>query len=233
MTQDRLDTVGEYVLGLMDAAEQTAFEAEMARDEKLRGRMNDFRDHMLALDLSVPAEPLPGDLTDRIRRAVLEDTPPPIPTPFAANLPHAPIRWKTAAAIFLTAGLSLGAGLGVGRTLSTQDPQVVAVLLDAQGVPQAVVEGFGNDTAEVRFVAPVDVPEGHVMQVWTLPSAERGPVSLGLLADAAAGRLQGPELPPPADQQLYEITLEPQGGSPTGRPTGPILGKGLAALQRS
>lgn len=28
--------------------------------------------------------------------------------------------------------------------------------------------------------------------------------------------------------QLYEITLEPSGGSPTGRPTGPIQVKGFA-----
>jgi anti-sigma-K factor RskA len=29
--------------------------------------------------------------------------------------------------------------------------------------------------------------------------------------------------------QLFEITLEPEGGSPNGRPTGPILFKGNAA----
>jgi anti-sigma-K factor RskA len=28
---------------------------------------------------------------------------------------------------------------------------------------------------------------------------------------------------------LFEITVEPPGGSPTGRPTGPILMKGLAS----
>ena len=34
------------------------------------------------------------------------------------------------------------------------------------------------------------------------------------------------DLPPPGPDQLFEITLEPAGGSPTGRPTGPILFKG-------
>ena len=46
-----------------------------------------------------------------------------------------------------------------------------------------------------------------------------------------ATTLAGPDLPVPADAQLYEITLEPEGGSPTGRPTGPIIAKGLAAAQ--
>jgi hypothetical protein len=38
------------------------------------------------------------------------------------------------------------------------------------------------------------------------------------------------DLPPPGPDQLFEITLEPAAGSPTGRPTGPVLFKG-ALLQ--
>ncbi len=34
-------------------------------------------------------------------------------------------------------------------------------------------------------------------------------------------------LPPPKREQLYEITLEPAGGSPTGKPTGPIIARAL------
>ncbi len=34
-------------------------------------------------------------------------------------------------------------------------------------------------------------------------------------------------LPSTGPNQLFEITLEPKTGSPTGRPTGPILMKGL------
>jgi anti-sigma-K factor RskA len=70
------------------------------------------------------------------------------------------------------------------------------------------------------------------MQVWTLPSREMGPMSLGLLEDAHSATLRGPALPRPQDAQLYEITLEQAGGSPTGRPTGPILAKGFAKLAR-
>ena len=37
---------------------------------------------------------------------------------------------------------------------------------------------------------------------------------------------------PTGQQQLYEITLEPAGGSPTGKPTGPVIVKGFGALPR-
>ena len=67
------------------------------------------------------------------------------------------------------------------------------------------------------------------LQVWTLPSRERGPVSVGLMDRARTLELELKDLPPPGPDQLFEITLEPAGGSPTGRPTGPILFKGNTA----
>lgn len=57
----------------------------------------------------------------------------------------------------------------------------------------------------------------------------RGPVSVGLIDRARRASFTVPSYPA-RSQQLYEITLEPAGGSPTGRPTGPVLMKGLAAI---
>lgn len=95
-------------------------------------------------------------------------------------------------------------------------------------MPQAVIEDYGDDTAEVRFLVEPQVPPDRTLQVWTLPSALTGPTSLGVLSATGRERLVGPDLPAPQPAQLYEITLEPRGGSPSGRPTGPIVGKGLA-----
>ena len=67
-------------------------------------------------------------------------------------------------------------------------------------------------------------------EVWTLPSRERGPVSVGLMNQARTLQLSLKDLPPPGPDQLFEITLEPATGSPTGRPTGPVLFKGNTAL---
>jgi anti-sigma-K factor RskA len=57
-----------------------------------------------------------------------------------------------------------------------------------------------------------------------------GPISMGLLPGPGTSVLTGPSLPDPKPDQLYEITIEPPGGSPTGRPTGPIVGKGFAKV---
>jgi len=83
-----------------------------------------------------------------------------------------------------------------------------------------------------RFVVEelADVPPGRALEVWTLPSRERGPVSVGLMNQARTLQLALKSLPPPRPDQLFEITLEPETGSPTGRPTGPVLFKGNTAL---
>jgi anti-sigma-K factor RskA len=75
------------------------------------------------------------------------------------------------------------------------------------------------------------VPAGKALEVWTLYDKARGPVSLGLIDRAQRARFQTASLPARPDQ-LYEITLEPSTGSPIGRPTGPVLMKGLASVPR-
>ena len=64
--------------------------------------------------------------------------------------------------------------------------------------------------------------------VWTLYDPAVGPVSLGTLPEAKVATLGGQAFPVPVAEQLYEITLEPAPGSPTGKPPGPILVKGFA-----
>jgi anti-sigma-K factor RskA len=47
---------------------------------------------------------------------------------------------------------------------------------------------------------------------------------------APSGIPRKANLSAPSIGQLFEITLEPSSGSPTGRPTGPVLFKGNTAL---
>jgi anti-sigma-K factor RskA len=137
--------------------------------------------------------------------------------------------WRLTALTSLAATLLLAIGL-TWALLSRPEPVVIAVLLNASGEPQAVVEDFGNEQATIRLLADFPVPEGKTLQVWTLPSQDMGPISLGLLDDRQSATLHGPTLPQPRNEQLYEITLEQSGGSPTGRPTGPILVKGYGRI---
>ena len=67
------------------------------------------------------------------------------------------------------------------------------------------------------------VPAGRAWQFWTKPEGAAGPTSLGLVRAGQTLEVPVQRLPAVGARQLFEITLEPEAGSPTGRPTGPIL----------
>ncbi|MFX0545371.1 anti-sigma factor [Roseovarius sp. S1116L3] len=237
LTDEILGLSDEHVLGLLTETQGTLMEALIARDPVLARRVGALRDQLLPLDLSAEPQGLPEGFTDEVRArlaeqessALMDERPGSAASPVPANSPSRPGLRAAALVAAMVGGLALGLGASALRPLP--DPVVVAVLVDEDGVPQAVIDDYGNDTATVRFVADVDVPADRSLQVWTLPSAEMGPVSLGTLDRTGAARLRFDDLPDPNAQQLYEVTLEPLGGSPTGRPTGPIIGKGLATPQ--
>ena len=227
MTFDRKDIAGiadEYVLGLLEPAEAAEIEAEMERDAELKAAIAASRERFLPLDAGVEPAVVDETLWQRIEAALpAQQT---APSSRSAN-DNRRNGWRLTALSALAATLLLAIGLG-WSLMRVTEPMVIAVLINETGEAQAVVEDFGNESATVRLLRDFDVPADRTIQVWTLPSREMGPVSLGLIDRVRSVRLHGPTLPAPRSDQLYEITLEQQGGSPTGRPTGPILAKGFA-----
>ncbi|MEE2861687.1 MAG: anti-sigma factor [Pseudomonadota bacterium] len=219
-----------FVLGLSDERTHAEQEAALEHDPIWSAAVARARDRLLPLDLTAADLPGAAVLWDRIVPLLADHASqaPTAPTPVPANQARPPQRWVPAG---IAAAIGILAGTVLGSTWLVPEPVVIAVLLDDAGSPTAVVEDFGAADARIRFVGGVDVPKDRQLQVWTLPSADMGPVSLGLLPGPRETDLDPPRLPAPTDGQLYEITLEPLGGSPTGRPTGRILAKGLAARQ--
>ncbi|MTE01449.1 anti-sigma factor [Paracoccus sp. YIM 132242] len=233
MSRDDLDARADaFVLGLLDERTEAELDAALSGDRAWAAAVGRARDRLLPLDMTAAELPGAAGLWDaiapKLERAEPSARAEPLAAPLPANDPRPPVRWAPAG---IAAAIGILAGAVLGGSWFVPDPVVIAVLVDGAGTPTAVIEDFGASDARIRFVGSIAVPEGRQMQVWTLPSAETGPVSLGLLMDATGADLDPPRLPPPADGQLYEITLEPVGGSPTGRPTGAILAKGLAARQ--
>lgn len=238
LSADNLSHIAdEYVLGLLSEAEAAEVENEIERNSALANAVAEARERFLPLDTNIDAVEVSPVLWDAIATRLPEQTAaePSIASispriPMAGN-DNARTGWRATAISAIAASLILAGGL-VWSMTRVAEPLVVAVLLNEAGEVQAVVEDFGNDTASIRLLTDFNVPADRTMQVWTLPSREMGPMSLGLLEDAHSARLSGSTLPKPQDAQLYEITLEQAGGSPTGRPTGPILAKGFAKLTR-
>ncbi len=254
--RDRL--AAETVLGLADGADAALADRLMAEDAGFRALVETWRLRFAELDATAAPQPAGADLWARIE-GTLPDQAPAAVAPAVAPAVVAPATPRSGASparpprprpglrarlaglwdnLDLWRGIGLAAGaavlvLAIGVTAlvrqTQRTPVLVAVLLSDTNRPAAVVNAFANGRTELVPLAAVDVPKGKALQVWTLWDRARGPVSVGLLQAMHNLELAVRDLPAATADQLFEITLEPEGGSPTGRPTGPILMKGNAS----
>lgn len=221
---------GSYVAGLMDASETQDFEQRLANDPALRDAVNSAREQFLELDVTAAPVAPSANLWSRVEAGI--DAQPQIvdlashrQNRMSPARPAANGFWRGFAAASVVAML---AGASIYASLWPSPPRLVVVLLDDNARPVSIVETYAGQKIRVVPLGRLDVPPGRTLQVWTLPDPATGPVSIGLLSSSSATVLEGPALPNPKLEQLYEITIEPAGGSPSGRPTGPIVGKGFA-----
>ncbi|SES38774.1 Anti-sigma-K factor RskA [Tranquillimonas rosea] len=220
-----------YILGALDDDAHAEVEARIAapadaEDRALREAVRAARERFHDLDRSAPQLPVGAGLWSRIE-AALTGRPQPVGDGArgAAGVARA---WRPTALAAMAATVLLAAGL-TWQVLQARPPLTMAILLNDDGQSVALVETYPDDTIRVTPLAPISPDGPQVLEVWTKPDPDGPPVSLGTLERARRARLTGPDLPLPDIDQLYEITVEPAGGSPTGQPTGPVVGLGNAS----
>ncbi len=256
--EDRSVAAGEYVLGTLDAAAAAEFEHAMAHDPALRAEVAGWQDRLLGLSRhAAPADPTPGLWAALERRLPVQPhTPAHHPRPNASALRSGVVRpgsattlqywwrqlqfWQALSGLAVTACLVLGSTLVLQRQQATPtgDERFVAVLQAPQGGSNGwVVEvqldrGAGSARQGKLRLVPVwpgdTAPSGRSLQFWTKAPGASGPSSLGLVSANTPIELPLDRLPDMRVEQLFEITLEPEGGSPLDRPTGPVLFIGRA-----
>ena len=224
---DELDALaGEYVLGTLDGPARRALEQRLVADGRLRAAVDGWQSRLLPLvALARPVDP-PMALWERIEQG--------LPRPNAALPRPAPKRpiwnawwmslplWRGLSAAGLAAALLLGIRTGMTPT-GGATPQYVVVLVAPGGqAPGWVVRVTSPRELSLTPLATTATPEDRALQFWTKADHWTAPVSLGLVKPGEPLRVRLDELPALQPNQLFEITLEPPSGSPTGRPTGPI-----------
>jgi len=113
------------------------------------------------------------------------------------------------------------------------EPLFIAVLTAPDSAPRMVVSMHSPNLLRVRMVKPWQDTADKSLELWVLPR-EGAPRSLGLVPNANGDtmiRIE-PTDPRVRDAKALAISLEPQGGSPTKQPTGPVLCSGVIAPVR-
>jgi|SRR5579862_4461625 anti-sigma-K factor RskA len=204
---------GEYVLGLLDPAEAREIEAARASNAALRSAIDFWQQrlHPLAA-LAPPAEP-PSDLWSGI--AARLDS---VPQTGAARWWNrtSPWRWATAGMAALAVALLLYIAL------SPPSPSYIAMLYAPQEKQASWIATVGHDGLTIRTVAAINPPPGRAFELWAIAPGATPPQALGVIPPDGVLRLGAL----PSDVRpgtRLAITVEPPGGSPTERATGPVV----------
>jgi len=211
-----------------DVADQSV---NAAADRSVNQSANAAADRSVNTEADQPANKRAGDAADRLANKPVSSL-----TPSAVTAAGGWRRWwddlrlwraLSGGAVFAT--LVLAVLLTRQPSSEALQPAYMVVLVAPQERTAGyVVQASLNRKLTLTPLQGVAVPGNKSLQFWTKGTDWKAPVSLGLVRPNQSVKLTLDQLPQVQQDQLFEITLEPEAGSPTGKPTGPILYIGRA-----
>jgi anti-sigma-K factor RskA len=230
--QDDIDALAaEYVLGTLSPAERTAVSARRQRERDLDAAIEAWEARLAPLTEAMPSvEPSPGLLAG-IEATIANGT-----GDTVIDLQHRVARWRRLAIVASAAAACLVVAFGVREfTRSPQPVSYVGVFQkDDQSPAFLLTVDLETRVLSIRVVA-ADRPADKTYQLWIASEQSGGvPQSLGLIEDPTQVTRAALTSYDPAIVQraTFGVSLEPLGGSPTGRPTGPALHSKLIPAPR-
>lgn len=221
--------VGEYALGLLDAAEHARMARRIAAEPALGAEFRLWQSRLSSLDREFAETPAPAAVFGRIESRLFG-----APAGPQAGLWNSLVFWRAlAAGALAVAALAIGFSLLQPARLDPQEfaTQLVAALQSQEGSGVEFVALYDTVTGNVRLTALSGsaVPDKDY-ELWMI-EASGTPVSMGVIP------MERTEMTLPEDMQAHftpgtvlAVTLEPKGGSPTGVATGPIVAMGKATM---
>ena len=235
------DAAAEYVLGVLDAAARRSAESRLLREPAFAREVAEWETRLTPLIDEVVPVPVPYSLWPRIRAAA--GIGPAIDRTERSGqraAPRAGLWQSTPFWRWLSAGALAAAAASLFVLFFL--PQVAPPPLPAAAPLVAkMVQDDGKAlvlaTVDVRHgtmvVQPttVDIPQGRVPELWLIPPGDI-PHSLGLLNPTRANSVVVPKelLAALGPRAVVAVTVEPPGGGPGGKPSGPIIAKGEISL---
>lgn len=218
---DRL--AADYVAGTLRGPARRRFEALLPAHPLLRAAVRGWQDRLMPLTAPIAPQKPPAEVWKRIEARIG-------PAPAAKAVPVA--GWWAGLAFWRSlTGIASVAAITLSVLLATPDPAraPIIVVLNATGpaapggaVPASFVASISGDGRAMvtKPITTVSVSPDRALELWAVP-AQGDPRSLGLISgDGTTIVKRGKVL---ENTAALAVTLEPPNGSPTGKPTGPIV----------
>lgn len=219
---ERAATAAEYVVGTLSPVERDEVEQALPRDAALQQDVYFWQDKLLAMTrMLAPVEPSPA-VWSRIELSLNQ-------AKAGRSAPAQPwweglAFWRFGAAFASVLAVVLALQLTGTVEAPVPGTRYLAVLQspDKQDAGWIVEAAVGGKLRLIPLGTTTVAPQ-KALQFWTKTKDASAPTSLGLVPPDRVTEIDVASLPALEREQLFELTLEPETGSPIGRPTGPIL----------
>lgn len=217
--------VAEYVLGLLSTSEHERVCRLIENDQALRAERDFWVGRFAALNAEYEETAVPAHIYAAIEARAFGDV---VKAGGRISFWENLMVWRGIAAGALAVAVA-AVGFNImqpapdGGALTTQ--LVAALEEEGSNVKfVALYDGSGN----VRLTAlSGDAVPDRDFELWAI-QGDHAPVSMGVIpvSERSAVKISPEIMAGWGEGSVLAITLEPQGGSPTGAPTGPIVAKG-------
>ena len=222
----------EYVLGTLSGAARKRFEYYISQDPSLQALVQKWGQVLNPMGSLVEAIEPPKRVWKEIeRRLNLKNS--------NKSLWSSLALWRTISLIGATLTIVVGLYLGPFKSIQPSLPtDYLAVIENSQSQGAWVIStDLKQKRLIVRNLKTQQIASNKDFELWLLPDASKkktfkSPISVGLIRASAMTELSLSDKVFNAIQQAggVAVSLEPQGGSPTGLPTGPVLYQGKLQL---
>lgn len=217
--------VAEYVLGLLSTSEHERVGRLIDNDQALRAERDFWVGRFAALNAEYEETPVPAHIYAAIEARAFGDV---VKAGTRVSFWENLMVWRGIAAGALAVAVA-----AVGFNIMQPAPDVGALTTQ-------LVAALEEEGSNVKFVALYDgsgnvrltalsgeaVPDRD-FELWAI-QGDHAPISMGVIPvnDRSSVAISPEVMAGWGEGSVLAITLEPQGGSPSGAPTGPIVAKG-------
>ena len=223
LSPDEDFAAAEFALGTLEAGERATLAARRLREPELDAAIRAWEARLSPLAEATPPIAPPGDflpaIEGRIRAAAATSAPDGV-TALQKRLS----RWRAAAIGATGIAAALAIGFVARQATRAVPPKEFVAILQKSADSPAFVASINLAKGELS-VRPVAAPPqvGKSYELWIIEPKLGPPRSLGIIDAAAVTR--GPRLAAydrsVVQDATYAVTVEPEGGSPNGKPSGP------------
>jgi anti-sigma-K factor RskA len=214
----------EYVLGTMSMRARRRFEIYLRGNPQLRKAVSQWEFRLASLtDAVAPIAP-PQRVWQAVRERLHFGR---VSSAFWEKLSF----WRLSSFASGLLALALILFVALPKPQAPDDAgRMVVVMNDLATSKPAMTASWepgqrGGRSLRIRVIGHAEMAANTAWELWMLPGGDQAPVSLGLITTHETQIVQVPQqLAARLDaSQGLAMSVEPAGGSPTGRPSGPIL----------